>query len=579
MSASREKLGFKKLEQPTYIPMSKEELSKIGWPEIDILLITGDAYVDHPSFGIAIIGRVLINAGYRVGIIAQPDWKNKESLLKLGKPRLACAVTSGNLDSMLNIYTAARRIRREDAYSPAGRIGLRPPNAINVYSNLARAVFPGISIIIGGLEASMRRIAHYEYWKDKILPSVLQTSKADILVYGMGEKAVLNVVDRIQHKQDLSNIPGTAILLGGKESQILKEKSAENDFIQLPSFEDVCIKKGSLMLSHKLSEREMNPYSGKKLIQEYGSRVLLVNKPALPLVTEELDDIYDLPFSKYPHPRYAEKIPAFEMIKDSITSIRGCPGGCSFCGLGLHQGKFLQSRSRTSVINEIKKLSELKYFKGTVSDIGGPTANAFGNRGKNTEKCKECKRASCLFPAKCSNYRITENELLALLREASRVDRVKHVFINSGIRLDLALEQTRLMKEIIQKHVSGHLKVAPEHLDEKVLKLMRKNKAECFYQFIDFFAKESKKFNKKQYLVPYFISNFPGADNESMKVVDSFLSKSKWSLKQVQDFIPLPMTIASAMYYEGLDYNMNSIRVNRGLKARRHQVKKLKKRR
>jgi uncharacterized radical SAM protein YgiQ len=559
--------------------MSKKECDSLGWKEIDILLITGDAYIDHSSFGAAIIGRILLDAGYKVGIIAQPDWKNPKSILEFGRPKIACAITSGNLDSMLNIYTAARRLRKEDAYSPGGKIGLRPQHAVNVYSNLARSSFPGISVIIGGLEASMRRIAHFDYWKDKIFPTFLQTSKANILLYGMCEKSIIDVVSRIKNNQNLDNIPGTAVLLGGNASKDFLKNTNKEEFIELPSFDEVCSQKSSLMISHKLSEQEMNPYCGKKIIQKYGNRLLVVNKPAMPHTTKEIDNIYSLPFSKLPHPIYKEKIPAFEMIKNSITSIRGCPGGCSFCGLGLHQGKFLQSRSSNSILNEIKKLTILRYFKGTVSDIGGPTANAYKSDPKDAEKCKKCRRPSCLYPNICSNFSIREKELISLLNEVLKIEKVKHVFITSGIRLDIAVNQPKLMKEIIRKHVSGHLKVAPEHLDNKVLKLMRKNSAECFYKFIDSFTKESQKIGKKQYIVPYFISNFPGADNNSMKEVDKFLRKANWSLQQVQDFIPLPMTIASAMYYEGIDYNMNPIHVNRGLKERRPQMKKLKKKR
>ena len=569
----------KKTVQPKYIPMSKNECTNFGWDGIDILLITGDAFVDHPSFGIAIIARTLIKSGYRVGVIAKPDWKDSKSLLEFGKPRIACAITSGNLDSMLNIYTAARRFRKDDAYSSGGKTGLRPQAAVNVYSNLARSAFPGVPVIIGGIEASMRRIAHYDYWKDKILPTILQSSKANILLYGMCEITIVEVVKRIQNDQNLHNIPGTAVFLGGNDSKDFLGETTEDDFVELPSFEDITSKKSKLMISHKISEQEMNPYCGKKIIQKYGNRLLLINKPAIPLATNEIDNIYNLPFSRLPHPKYKEKIPAFEMIKNSITSIRGCPGGCSFCGLGLHQGRFLQSRSKKSIINEIRNLTNHNYFKGTISDVGGPTANAYQSLPKEIEKCKKCRRSSCLFPEICSNFIIKEKELTSLLCDVLKIDKIKHVFITSGIRLDMALKQPNLMREIIRKHVSGHLKVAPEHLDDKVLKLMRKNSAEFFYKFIDFFTKESQKIGKKQFIVPYFISNFPGGDNESIKKIDNFLAKSKWSLQQVQDFIPLPMTIASAMYHDGVDIKMNPIKVNRGLKERRPQLKKLKKKR
>ena len=568
-----------KIKQPAIIPMTKAEAMKLGWKELDVLLITGDAFIDHPSFGIAIIARTLIENGYRTGVIAQPDWNSKNALNDFDRPKLACAITSGNLDSMLNIYTAARRKRKDDAYSPGGKLGLRPPLAVNVYSNLVKAVFPGSPVIIGGIEASMRRLVHYDYWKDQILPSILQTSKADILTYGMAENSILSILNRIKANQDFESIPGTALFLGGKSSKTFIENNSKDNYIELPSYEEIKKEKDQLLTSHIVSEQEMNPYSGKKLIQWHGSRIVLVNPPEVPLTMQELDRIYDLPYSRMSHPKYKEKISAFEMIKESITAVRGCPGGCSFCGLGLHQGRFLQSRSEESIINEIKILASKKYFKGTVTDVGGPTANAYQNKSKDIELCKKCKRASCLFPQICKNYDIHQKELIALLRKIKKIDRIKHVFINSGIRLDLANKQKELMIEIIKNHVSGHLKIAPEHLDSKVLKLMRKNSSDDFYKFIEFFEKESGKLGKKQYTIPYFISNFPGADNTSMDIVDKFLNKNRWSLQQVQDFIPLPMTIASAMYYTGKDYFFNSIKVNRGLKERRPQIKKLKRKR
>ncbi|MCF7791805.1 MAG: YgiQ family radical SAM protein [Victivallales bacterium] len=568
-----------KLSQPEFIPMTGAEARNLGWDEIDILLITGDAYVDHPSFGAAVIARVLIDSGYTVGVVAQPDWKTKESLNVFGRPRIACAVTSGNLDSMLNIYTAARRKRKTDAYSPGGKTGLRPPHAVNVYSNLAKSAFPGTPVIIGGIEAGMRRIAHYDYWKDRILPTVLHTSKADILVYGMGESSLLKIIRKIQNNHSIFDVPGTAVLPGANDSEKIKNSIAKDTYIEIPAFEEIKTRKGSLLKSHLISEKEMNPFNGKKIIQKYRDRILIVNTPAQPLTETELDKIYSLPYSRKPSPFYKEKIPAFEMIKNSITSMRGCPGGCTFCGIGLHQGKYLQSRSRKSILSEVRRLSRMKYFSGTVTDIGGPTANSYKNTSYIKEKCRSCKRPSCLYPEICSNYKIDEQQLIILLKDILKQKKVNHVFINSGIRLDLAQNQPALMKSIVKEHVSGHLKVAPEHLDATVLTLMRKNSCDSFYSFIKFFEKYSKQFRKKQYIVPYFIANFPGSDLNSMKKIDVFLSHSNWSLQQVQDFIPLPMTIASAMYCEGMDQNFNKIKVNRGLKERRPQLEKLKKKR
>ncbi len=562
-------------KQPEFLPTTKEELEQIGWSEVDVLLITGDAYIDHPSFGISVIGRVLVAAGYRVGIIAQPDWRNPDSLKSLGIPKLACGISSGNLDSMLNLYTAARRLRKKDSFSPEGKINLRPPMSLVVYANLARSAFSNIPIIIGGLEASMRRFSHYDYWKDKIQPSILVNTKADLLIYGMGEKAVLEAVDRLNKGMSLVNILGTVRILGKKETAEFLDLK-ENSYRKLPSHSEILSTSGSLLLSHKIIEEEMNPYSAKRTVQQYNERVVVSEPPSVPLSSLEMDIIYDLPYAGFPHPKYPKKIPAYEMIKDSIVSVRGCPGGCSFCGLGLHQGKFISSRSESSIMKEADKLSNKKDFHGTISDVGGPTANAYCNKPINIKLCMKCSRPSCLFPEICNNYFIDGNKLLHLLRKISELPKIKHVFINSGIRLDLALHQEKLMRSIIKNYVSGHLKIAPEHLDKKVLKLMRKNRAEDFFKFMKFFEKETNAIGKKQYIVPYFISNFPGCDEKASSVVNTFLRKSNWSLQQVQDFIPLPMTIASAMYYESLDCNGNSIKVNKGLKARRHQISQLK---
>jgi len=569
-------LKRKKLQQPKFIPMSKNEMNKLGWNTIDVLLITGDAFVDHPSFGIAVIARVLIAAGYKVGIIAQPNWHDSSSLNEFGQPNLACAISSGNMESMLNIYTAARRLRKKDSFSPGGAVKQRPTNSLTVYANLARSAFSNVPIIIGGLEASMRRITHYDYWKDKLMPSILVNTKADLLIYGMAEKALINAIDSISKKQDFTGEKGTAVILGAKKSEEIKEKIIENYQI-LPSHENILSQHGSLLESHVLAEKEMNPYSSKGTAQKYSNRFIIIEPPPIPLTTAEIDAVYDLPYSGLPHPKYNKTIPAYEMIKDSVTAVRGCPGGCSFCGLGLHQGKLTSFRSKESIIREIIKLSGKKDFHGTISDIGGPTANSYANSYIDIEKCHNCKRPSCLYPKICNNYFIDEKEFLKLLELVSNIPKIKHVFISSGLRLDLALQQKKLMKTIIKNHVSGHMKVAPEHLDDDVLKLMRKCSSENFYNFLKFFKSETNTTGKKQYIIPYFISNFPGSSNKSMDKVNSFLNETQWSLQQVQDFIPLPMTIASAMYYDNMDCSSRTIKVNKGLKERRYQLNLLKK--
>ncbi len=560
-----------------FIPFSYNDLKKRNWSSIDILLITGDAYIDHPSFGNSIIARLLENQGYKVAIIAQPDWKDVETLKTFGRPNIACCITSGNMDSMLNIYTAGRRLRKKDVYSEGGKIGLRPPHATMVYSQLAKCAFPKLPIVIGGIEASLRRVSHYDYWQDKIRKSILIDSKADILIYGMGDNTILEVIKRLENKENFNNISGTAILLGKNATDNFEYD--DNSMKFLPSNEEHLKDKNAILKSTIIIEEEMNPYSGKILLQKYNDRLIIINPPAKPLSTESLDKVYALPFVGLPHPKYKERIPAFETIKNSITAVRGCPGGCSFCGLVSHQGRFVRSRSKESIISEVRKMINHSLFKGTISDLGGPAGNIYGHKVKNKKMCEKCKRSSCLHPQQCKNYIPYENDLIELLKEVSNIDGVKHLYINSGLRLELALQQINLTKNIIHNHVSGHLKVAPEHLHSEVLTLMRKDSKNSFFEFMEIFKKESMSVGKEQYLIPLFISNFPGCTNKQMKVVDDFLNENNWSPQQVQDFIPLPMTMGAAMYYSEKDFNGNEIEVNKGLKERRTQINVLKKKR
>ena len=549
-----------------FVPMTLAEMRARGWSQIDILVVTGDAYVDHPSFGPVVIARTLLNAGYKVGIVAQPDWKNPDSLKVFGRPRLACAVSSGNLDSMLKIYTAGRRLRHEDMYSPGGKTGLCPPHASIVYSQLARMAFPGIKVVMGGVEASLRRLAHYDYWQDKMRPSVLVDSKADILCYGMGELTMLEIFERIKSGKSLDGIRGTCRYLGGRESA---EFNA--DAVELPSYEEICSDKLAIMRATKIIESEMNPWNARRLIQRTNGRILLVEPPREPMTSEQFDRSSELDYAYMPHFCYTEKIPAWEMIRDSITVVRGCPGGCAFCGLVTHQGRQLVSRSCESVLKSAQNLAKKPYFKGTISDVGGAAGNIYGHRPKDPEICKKCRRYSCIFPNFCKNYAADEKPLLNLLARLQKVDGVKHVFINSGVRLDLALAQPNLTEEIIRNHVSGQISVAPEHLDNEVLKLMRKGKAGEFEKFRSIFDSVNSKSGKKQYMVPYFISNFPGCSERQMKVVEDYLAKSNWNVRQVQDFIPLPMTMACAMYCAEVDEQGKPIKVNKGLAERRKQ--------
>jgi len=560
------------MPQGAFLPTSRAEMEKLGMEELDFLIITGDCYVDHPSFGAAIIGRLISSMGYRVGIIAQPDWKDPGSLTVMGTPRYGIGVTSGNLDSMVNLYTAARRLRRDDAFSENGVPGRRPPHALTVYSQLARRMFPGVPVFTGGIEASMRRIVHYDYWQDKIRPSSLIDTKADILIYGMGERPTMEIVNRLTTGGDLTGIPGTARMLGKKEAEAFNPEGC----IELPSYEESLKNKDALMTAIKLLEAEMNPYRGRRLVQRHGDRLLLVEPPPMPLSPEELDRVHEFPYVRKPHPKYKGRIPAFETIATSIQAVRGCPGGCAFCGLVVHQGHGVMSRSAASLKREAEKIASAPGFKGTISDVGGAAGNIYGS-SNDPERCKKCRRPSCLFPAPCPGYKCDGKALIEVLRSMRQIPGVKRVQINSGLRLELALKQPELLKEIVYNHVSGHLKVAPEHLDPEVLRLMRKGSAEEFFTFLEQFEKYSKECGKEQYVIPLFISNFPGCTAGAMQKVENFLNRKRWSLQQVQDYIPLPTTMGAAMYYCGKDADGNPIEVNRGLAERRPQMEVLKK--
>ncbi|MDD3154843.1 MAG: YgiQ family radical SAM protein [Victivallaceae bacterium] len=557
-----------------FLPTSREEMEARGWDALDIILVSGDAYVDHPAFGVSIIGRVLEHAGYRVGVIAQPDWKTPESLRIMGPPRLGWGVTGGNIDSIVNVYTVGRRFRKDDAYSEDGQAGKRPPNAEVIYSQLCHQAYKGLPVVQGGIGASMRRVAHFDYFLDRMRPSILADSKADILCFGMGERTMPEIFRRIAAHEPLRGIRGTAVLLKEKESCDFDTASA----LELPSYEDHLTNRFALMESTKLVESQMNALNAQRLFQRHGKRILVVEPPAEPLTTEELDSMHTLPFAMRPHFRYRKRIPAFETVQYSIMAVRGCPGGCAFCGLVTHQGRQVMSRSKESILAEARSFAEDPNFKGTISDIGGAAGNIYASCS-DREFCEKCRRVSCLFPTQCPHYHCDGLALTDLLRKVSAIPRVKHVYINSGIRLELALKQKEFLRELIRHHVSGHLKVAPEHLDDRVLKLMRKSPASEFYEFMRLFEEESRAAGKEQYLIPLLISNFPGCDAKAMKVVDDFLNEHHWSLQQVQDYIPLPMTMGCAMYYCGIAPDGTPIPVNRGLAARRDQIEVLKKRR
>ncbi len=529
-----------------FLPITVEEIKKRGWDDIDVVLITPDAYVDHPSFAIAIIGRVIESKGYKVAILSQPDYKDVNEFRKFGKPKICFAISGGNMDSMINKYTHNKKPRSEDEYSPGGKPNKRPDRATIVYSNMAKMAYSDVPVIIGGIEATMRRFVHYDYWSDMIRKPILKISKADLLVYGMGEKTIIEIIERLKKGEEIKkirDIRGTVFKLGEKE---ITNYLNQTDIIKLPSYEEIVSNKENFLKMTKIIYENLNPYFAKRLIQFSDTRAIVANPPALPLTTEEMDSIYNLPFNYKPHPFYKEKIPAYETVKNSIVIHRGCFGGCSFCSLSFHQGKFIQSRSENSIIKEIEKISENK--KIVITDIGGPSANMYKISGKNIEICKKCIKNSCLYPGICKNLNLDFKPLLNLMKKIREHKNIKKVFIASGIRMDMALMCREYIKEIAFHHTSGQLKVAPEHTQEKVLNLMKKPNFKIFLEFKKHFNEFSKKANKEQYLVTYFISAFPGTTLNDAIDMAVFLKKHNLKPLQINDFLPAPGEYATAMY-------------------------------
>ncbi len=533
-----------------FLPISKEDLKKRGWNELDIILVTGDAYVDHPSYGAALIGRVLEDAGFKVGIIAQPDWRMLDDFKRLGRPKLFFGVTAGNIDSMLARYTANKKIRNVDDYSPGGRALLRPERASIIYANKLQEAFKGVPIVLGGIEASMRRLTHYDYWSDRVRRSLLMDSKADILVYGMGEKQILEIAYRLKDLAgvtSLENINGTVITR--------KSLDGLKDYVLVPSFEEIVQDKDAFNAAFKTIYSESDPISGKAIAQKCGDRFLVQYPPAPPLTTEEMDRIYALPYMRNWHPAYDKDggVPGFETVRNSITSHRGCSGGCSFCSLYLHQGRIIQSRSIKSVVSEIAAIAEDKKFRGTLTDIGGPTANMYMAMCPSWKETGACRNKQCLVPEKCKNLTLGYEHSIRLWKELKRMLRVKHVFVGSGVRYDLLIDRYSdgYLHELCASHVSGQLKAAPEHCTVSVLELMNKPAFAKYEKFIDRFETVNKRLGKKQYLVNYFISGHPGARLEDALELAVYLAKNHIHPEQVQDYIPLPMTISGSMYYTG----------------------------
>lgn len=537
------------IKEVPFLPVTGKEMEDIGWDYCDIILITGDAYVDHPSFGAAVIGRYLESMGYRVGIIPQPDISSPEEFLRLGIPKLFVGITSGAMDSMVNHYTSLNRLRSNDAYSEGGKIGKRPDRALMKYVNLVQRTMPGVPIVIGGIEASLRRLSHYDYWSDKVRKSILLDTKANILVYGMGEKATGSIADALSSGRDISGIRGTAVYTGEKA---FSEMNLDN-CIELPSHEEVSRSSDSFMEMTKILEREISPFSGSALVQKADSRAVIVYPPQYPLSTDEMDSVYELPFSREPHPIYAEEIPAFEMIQNSITVVRGCAGGCSFCALGLHQGKLISSRSRDSVVREVRTLTGKPYFRGTVTDLGGPTANLYGLGCIGGEILEKCRRYSCLYPDICENFRTDHSPYIELLDTIANISGVRNVFVSSGIRYDVALRDRSFIEKLVRDNVSGYLKIAPEHFDPEVLKLMRKPSPDLWRRFKVLFEEFSKEAGKEQYIEPYILVAFPGCDMKQMHRAAAELRSQRMRPEKAQIFLPTPMTMATAMYFTGIN--------------------------
>jgi len=535
-----------------WLPTTADEVRARGWDAPDVVFVTGDAYVDHPSFAMAVLGRVLESHGFRVAILPQPDWRSAAAWRALGRPRLFYAVSAGNMDSMINHYTANKKRRNDDAYSPGGRIGLRPDRPTPVYAQRCREAFPGVPVLIGGIEASLRRIAHFDYWSEQVRPSMLAASKADLLAFGKGEATIVAIARRLAAGEPvaaLRDLRGVAYLLGAREPV----PAWPGETLALPAFEEVTREPLAFARMTRTFHHETNPFNAKRLTQAHGDRTLVLNPPCLPIGEAEMDAIYDLPYTRRPHPRYAEPIPAHTMIKDSVQIMRGCFGGCTFCSITMHEGRVIQSRSPRSILAEVKAIAAAPDFKGTISDLGGPTANMYRMRCTRPEVEAVCKRLSCIHPTVCKLLGTDHGPTIELMRGARAVPGVKRVHIASGIRMDLANLDDAYVEELVTHHVGGHLKVAPEHQSDRVLALMKKPSHREFETFAGKFRRASARAGKEQYLVPYFIASHPGCTMDDMIELAVFLKAHGYRPRQVQDFIPAPMDIATCIYHTGID--------------------------
>ncbi|MGC3999682.1 MAG: YgiQ family radical SAM protein [Anaeromyxobacter sp.] len=566
-----------------FLPTNAREMAARGWTELDVLIVTGDAYVDHPSFGGAVIGRVLEAAGYRVGVIAQPDFRSPADIARMGRPRLLVGITSGAMDSMVNHYTAHKRRRSDDAYTPGAEAGRRPDRATTVYTRLAREAFgPTVPLVIGGIEASLRRIAHYDYWDDRVMPSVPIPSGADLLVYGQGEKPILEIARRLASGEDicgLTDVPGTALAVPDLAIAMLEGR--DRKVLELPAFEEIVVDKKRFAEFSRMYHLEHNGENARILVQRHGrgekARYVVVNPPMPSPDTAELDRIAELPYVREAHPVYGgAHIPALEQIRWSVQILRGCAAGCSFCCITEHQGRDIASRSKESVLRELAILASKENFRGTISDVGGATANMWGMECTDAEAHKLCRRASCIYPTICQFFKVDHGPLVELYEQARAIPKIKHLFVGSGVRYDLAQADekngARYLKTLVAHHVSGQLKVAPEHVCEPVLQVMKKPKVDSFERFRKDFEKYTREAGKEQYLVPYFISSHPGASLEEAVQLMEYLQRNRWKPQQVQDFMPTPMTLASDMFWSGYHPSTGKpVHVTRDMEEKRMQ--------
>jgi uncharacterized radical SAM protein YgiQ len=562
-----------------FLPTTRDEMRARGWDELDVLIVTGDAYVDHPAFGPVLIARFLEGRGYRVGVVAQPRWTGPDDVARMGRPRLFVGVSAGNLDSMLNKLTAQKKVRSEDQYSPDGRTNARPNRASIVYANLCRQAFPGLPVVLGGIEASLRRIAHYDYWSDSVRRSILLDSKADLLVFGMGERAAWEIARRLdagERVDHLTDVRGTAHVRKNRRawSELAADASryvTDGKAVLLPSYEEVCADKLAFARMSRALQYETNAHNGRPLLQPHGEEAVYFNPPALPLAESDMDALYDLPFVRRPHPSYdGARIPAFETIKHSIVTMRGCFGGCTFCSITEHEGRIIQSRSEDSVLREVRALSRMEDFGGTITDVGGPTANMYKMRCKDDRTESACRRLSCVHPGICENLVTDHGPLIQLLKQVRREPGIKRVFVASGVRYDLAERSPEFIRELARHHTGGQLSVAPEHTDPAVLDKMKKPPVEHYERFAQAFCQASEQAGKDQYLVPYFITGHPGSTLRDTIALALWLKEKNLRPRQVQDFIPTPMAIATAMFYTGVDpLTMDPVPVVRDLREKK----------